>query len=61
MHLTTIKLTALHCFTFAITFLPSSHVLAFGFDDVAEKARQLAAASYNKPAKNLSKPLEALT
>ena len=45
----------------AVFALPAQHALAFGFADVAAKAKALAAASYVKPAKNLPKSLETLT
>lgn len=41
--------------------LPVAAALAFGFNDVALKARQLAAASYKAPQKNISKSLAGLT
>jgi glucans biosynthesis protein len=45
----------------AVFALPTQGALAFGFEDVAAKAKALAAASYVKPAKNLPKSLETLT
>ena len=44
-----------------VAFLLSAACAAFGFDDVALRARQLAAASYKKPDVNLPKELQELT
>ncbi|MFJ7567573.1 glucan biosynthesis protein G [Herminiimonas sp. NPDC097707] len=44
----------------ALSFIPCVPALAFDFNDVARKARQLAATSYKEPQKNISKGLENL-
>lgn len=44
----------------ALAFLPCVPALAFDFNDVAQKAKQLSASSYKKPQKNISKALEDL-
>jgi glucans biosynthesis protein len=49
------------CLAFPLWLAPSAAALAFGFNDVAAEAKRLAAASYKKPAKNISKALENLT
>jgi glucans biosynthesis protein len=44
--------------SFFLCLIAHSTAFAFGFDDVAARAKQLAAAPYNKPAKNIPKALE---
>lgn len=42
-------------------WLPAAAALAFGFDDVATRAKQLAATSYQEPRKNISGTLASLS
>ncbi|WP_286757705.1 glucan biosynthesis protein G [Ralstonia sp. RL] len=42
-------------------WLPAAAACAFGFDDVAARAKQLAAASYQEPPKNISRTLASLS
>ncbi|MFC7298259.1 glucan biosynthesis protein G [Herminiimonas aquatilis] len=44
----------------AVSFVATAPALAFDFNDVARKAKQLAATSYKEPQKNISKGLESL-
>lgn len=44
----------------AVSFVATAPALAFDFNDVARKAKQLAATSYKEPKKNISKGLEDL-
>ncbi len=44
----------------ALSFIHCAPALAFDFNDVAKKAKQLAASSYKEPQKNISKGLEKL-
>ncbi|KIF83191.1 glucan biosynthesis protein G [Noviherbaspirillum autotrophicum] len=53
-----VRQRAAACATLAL--LPAA-AFAFGFDDVAAKARQLAASSYKAPPKNISKTLASLS
>lgn len=43
------------------SFIPCVHALAFDFNDVAKKAKQLATTSYKAPQKNIPKALENLS
>ena len=57
--------TARHLFAFAVAIaafysFTAGSAFAFGFDDVAQRARQLAAKTYEKPP-DLAKELQALT
>lgn len=64
MRLNLLNLTATRCCMMTIglmLLLPAAESLAFGFADVAAKAKKLAASSYSKPAKNLPSSLETLT
>lgn len=47
-------------FGLALSLLPCTGAFAFGFDDVAAKAKELAAAGYQPPPKNLPKVLKSL-
>jgi glucans biosynthesis protein len=49
------------CFVLLFSLLPSAKALAFGFNDVAEKARKLSGTAYSKQQKNLPKALTTLT
>jgi glucans biosynthesis protein len=63
MYLNVFKLVGLprHALICALSFLPCIPSLAFDFNDVAKKAKQLAGSSYKEPQKNISKALEDLS
>lgn len=49
------------CFVLSLWLLPMAAALAFGFNDVAAKAKLLAASPYKPPPKNISKTLAGLS
>ncbi len=63
MFLNVLNLTRFHrqALIFTLSFIPCIPSLAFDFNSVAVKAKQLAAASYKEPEKNISPALANLT